>query len=55
MHINLSQEEVAHWLLPRQHVIYSYVVEGDKGQITDLLSYYELNSHILNHHQYDKI
>lgn len=50
VHIVLNQEEVAHWLLPRSNVIYSYVVEGDKGEITDLLSYYELNSHILQHH-----
>jgi len=55
VHIVLDQEEVAHWLLPREKVIYSYVVEGDKGEITDLLSYYELNSHILQHPQYDKI
>jgi glycylpeptide N-tetradecanoyltransferase len=47
VHINLSEEEVNHWLLPRAKVIYSYVVEGEKGEITDLLSYYELNSHIL--------
>ena len=50
VHVVLSQEEVAHWLLPRKQVIYSYVVEGEKGEITDLLSYYELNSHILQHH-----
>lgn len=29
VHVVLSQEEVAHWLLPRKQVIYSYVVEGD--------------------------
>ncbi len=55
VHIVLDAEEVAHWLLPRPHVIYSYVVQGEQGQITDLLSYYELNSHILNHPTYNKI
>jgi glycylpeptide N-tetradecanoyltransferase len=49
VHIVFTPEEVNHWLLPREKVIYSYVVEGEKGEITDLLSYYELNSHILQH------
>lgn len=26
VHIEFNEEEVAHWLLPREHVIYSYVV-----------------------------
>jgi len=26
VHIEFNEEEVAHWLLPRDHVIYSYVV-----------------------------
>lgn len=55
VHIVLNSEEVAHWLLPRPHVIYSYVVQGEHGQITDLLSYYELNSHVLNHPVHKKI
>ena len=54
-HVVLNSEEVAHWLLPRKNVIYSYVVQGDHGQITDLLSYYELNSHVLNHPVHKKI
>jgi len=48
-HIVFSEADVAHWLLAREHVIYAWVVEDSKGKITDLLSYYELNSHILNH------
>ncbi len=31
VHIVLNSEEVAHWLLPRPHVIYSYVVQGEHG------------------------
>lgn len=49
MHIVFNEEEVAHWILTRPKVIYSFVVVGDQGEITDLLSYYELNSHILQH------
>ncbi len=51
----MNSEEVAHWLLPRKSVLYSYVVQGEHGQITDLLSYYELNSHVLNNQKYNKI
>lgn len=49
VHISFSEEDVAHWILPRKSVFYSYVVEDESGKITDLLSYYELNSHVLHH------
>jgi len=56
VHIVFDEDEVAHWLMPQKGVFYSYVVQGGpKGEITDLLTYYELNSHVLNHAQYDKI
>lgn len=45
--ILFTKEEVAHWLLPREGVINSYVVEGDQG-ITDFCSFYHLPSSILN-------
>ncbi|GKY94282.1 hypothetical protein MPSEU_000394000 [Mayamaea pseudoterrestris] len=43
-----SREEIAHWMLPREGVINSYVVETD-GKITDFISFYHLPSTILNH------
>jgi glycylpeptide N-tetradecanoyltransferase len=51
--ILFTKEEVAHWLLPRQGVINSYVVENntkEKGAntITDFCSFYHLPSSILN-------
>lgn len=55
MHINFTQEEVAHWLLTREGVIHSWVSCSDDGTITDLLSYYELNSHVLNHAEHKQI
>jgi glycylpeptide N-tetradecanoyltransferase len=55
VHISFDEKEVEHWLSPRKGIFYSYVVEDDKGKITDLLSYYALNSHVLNHEKYDKI
>ena len=49
LHIDFSIEEVEYFLLPREGVIYSYVVEDDKT-ITDFFSFYSLPSSILNHH-----
>jgi glycylpeptide N-tetradecanoyltransferase len=43
----LSEEEVRHWLLPREDVVYSYVLENESGKITDFISFYILNSSIL--------
>jgi len=46
--VMFSRDEVEHWLLPREKVINSYVVETD-GEVTDFLSFYHLPSTILNH------
>ncbi|CAB9500098.1 Glycylpeptide N-tetradecanoyltransferase 1 [Seminavis robusta] len=47
--ILFTKAEVAHWLLPREGVINSYVIdkEGD-GIVTDFCSFYHLPSSILN-------
>ena len=55
MHIKFNEKEVEHWLMPRNKVFYSYVVENFKGEITDLLSYYELNSHVLNNPKHKEV
>jgi glycylpeptide N-tetradecanoyltransferase len=44
-----SKEEVAHWFLPRDKVVYSYVIESEEGKITDFISFYSLPSSVLNH------
>lgn len=42
------QEEVRHWLLPREGVIYTYIVEDPVShEITDMFSFYSLPSSIL--------
>lgn len=43
---SLSEEEVAHWILPREGVVNAYVVEND-GKVTDFCSYYHLPSTII--------
>lgn len=49
LHVNFSKEDVAHWLLPRQSVINTYVLvdEDDKSKVTDMVSFYHLPSTIL--------
>ncbi|XP_076153971.1 glycylpeptide N-tetradecanoyltransferase 1b [Alosa pseudoharengus] len=44
-----SQQEALHWLLPREDVIDTYVVESPEGVVTDLLSFYTWSSVVLNH------
>jgi glycylpeptide N-tetradecanoyltransferase len=48
--ILFTKEEVAHWLLPRENVINSYVVESpEDGKITDFCSFYHLPSTIFEY------
>jgi len=50
----MSEEEVRHWLVPRQNVVYSYVCcDPATNQITDMVSYYDLSSHVLGNTKYD--
>jgi len=48
VHIEFNQEEVKHWFLPRDKVIYTYVVVKEK-KITDFFSFYYLPSSVLKH------
>ncbi|CAN9509239.1 unnamed protein product [Ophioblennius macclurei] len=45
----LSLQEVEHWLLPRENVIDTYVVEGGSGTLTDVVSFYSVAFRVLNH------
>ena len=50
MHIQFKQDEVAHFLLPREWVVESFVVEDPaNGEITDFFSFYSLPSSVLKH------
>ncbi|TWW70285.1 putative all-trans-retinol 13,14-reductase [Takifugu flavidus] len=44
----MNQEEVEHWLLPRENIIDTFLVENN-GKVTDFLSFYTLPSTIMNH------
>jgi glycylpeptide N-tetradecanoyltransferase len=41
--------------LPRENIIYTYVLEDENKNITDMISFYELPSSILKHEKYDKM
>ena len=53
-HIIFTEADVRHFLCPREGVVYAWFVEDDEG-ITDFISFYALNSSILNDAQHDKI
>ncbi|KAJ1906322.1 glycylpeptide N-tetradecanoyltransferase, partial [Tieghemiomyces parasiticus] len=46
-----SDEELAHWLLPVDGVIWTYVADkaGEPGVVSDLVSFYALPSSVINH------
>lgn len=55
LHIEFSEDEVAHFLLPRTRVVDSFVVCDASGNVTDLCSFYHLPSSIINHEKYKKL
>lgn len=52
LHPKFDKEEVEHWMLPREEVIFSFVREDPKGEITDVCSFYSLPSSILGNDKY---
>uniref|UniRef100_UPI0037E88903 glycylpeptide N-tetradecanoyltransferase 1-like n=1 Tax=Semicossyphus pulcher TaxID=241346 RepID=UPI0037E88903 len=44
-----SLQDVEHWLLPRKNVIDTYVVEGDNGTLTGVVSFHTVSYKVLNH------
>ncbi|XP_062900200.1 glycylpeptide N-tetradecanoyltransferase 2 isoform X2 [Mobula hypostoma] len=45
----MNEEEVTHWLMPRENIIDTYVVEGSDGILTDFVSFYTLPSTVMHH------
>ncbi|RMX65389.1 hypothetical protein DD238_002638 [Peronospora effusa] len=54
--IEFSEEEVAHWMVPRVGVVNAYVVETpDTQQVTDVCSFYHLPSTVIGDDKYKKL
>jgi len=52
LHPEFNAEEVGHWMLPRDGVIYSFVRDKGNGEVTDVCSFYSLPSTILGNDKY---
>ena len=55
-----TREEIEHWLLNKikdqdDRVVWAYVVEGENGKITDLVSFYCLESSVIKVEKHDKV
>ena len=56
VHIHFTEEEVRHFLLPQEGVVSSYLVmNAESGEVSDFISYYTLNSSVLQDPNHDKI
>ena len=44
----LTLKDLEHWLLPRNNIVYTYVLEDEEHKITDFCSFYTIQRTILN-------
>ena len=44
----LNKEEIMHWLLPKNNIVYTYVLEDEEHKITDFCSFYSIQRTVLN-------
>lgn len=49
-----SEEDARHQFVPREDIVYTYVVEND-GKITDFFSFFSIPSSIIGHEKYSQL
>lgn len=52
---NFTEEEFAHWILPRHELLYSFVQENESGEVVNFVSFYSLPSSVLDSELHNKI
>lgn len=53
LHIVFNEDEITHFLLPRDGMVYSFVHGGEPGEeLTDFFSFYHLPSQVLRHSEH---
>ena len=56
VYCELDEDEVAHFILPRENVISAYVVtDQETKEVTDFISFYHLPSSVLKHDKYNTL
>ena len=56
VHIEFSEEEIRHFFLPQPGVVNAYLVEDEQsGEVSDFISFYTLNSSVLDHPKHKSI
>ena len=51
----LTEKEFEHWFMPRKGVNHTFVLENEKGEVTDLCSYHDIAFNIHGHYKYDEL
>jgi len=52
LHPEFKADEIAHWMLPREDVVFAFVRENAQGEVSDVCSFYSLPSSILGHEKH---
>mmetsp|Transcript_22097 Transcript_22097/g.21803 ORF Transcript_22097/g.21803 Transcript_22097/m.21803 type:complete len:413 (+) Transcript_22097:19-1257(+) len=55
LYTEYSESDIAHFFLPQENIIYSYVVQNEAGEITDFCSFYSLPSSVLKSAKHNKL